>query len=61
MQHLGCYLEGHSMTLQQNRVQPMTSLFETGFYNFVTEMFTILRQCVARNIWVASLKVKVTA
>jgi hypothetical protein len=24
-------------------------------------MITILRQCVARNIWVATLKVKVTA
>jgi len=32
-QHLGRYLEGqgHSMTLQQNRVRPITSLFEVGF------------------------------
>jgi hypothetical protein len=52
LQHYGFYLEGqsHSMTLQQNRVQPITSLFEAGFYNYFTEMITILRQCVARNI-----------
>jgi len=32
-QDLGHYLEGqgHSMTLKQNRVQPITSLFEVGF------------------------------
>ena len=32
-QHLGCYLEGqgHSMTLQQNRVRPITLLFEVRF------------------------------
>jgi len=32
-QHCGRYLEGqgHSMTLQQNRVQPITSLFEVPF------------------------------
>jgi hypothetical protein len=44
----GRYLEGqgHSMTLQQNRVQPITSLFEVGFSNYFTEMITILRQCV---------------
>jgi len=32
-QHLGRYLEGqgHSMTLQQNRVRPITSLFEVDF------------------------------
>jgi len=31
-----CYLEGqgHSMTLQQNRVWPKTLLFEVGFYNY---------------------------
>jgi len=31
-QHLGRYLEGqgHSMTLQQNRVRPITSLLEVG-------------------------------
>ena len=34
VQHLGCYLEdqGHSMTLQQNRVWPKT-LFEVRYYN----------------------------
>jgi len=34
-QHLSRYLEGqgHSMTLQECRVQPITSLFEVGFYN----------------------------
>jgi len=33
VQHLGHFLEGqgHSMTLQQNRVLPITSLFEVGF------------------------------
>jgi hypothetical protein len=62
-QHLGGYLEGqgHSMTLQQYRVRPITLLFEVGFYNYFTEMITILRRCVTRNIWVATLKVKVTA
>jgi len=36
VQNLGCYLEGqgHSMTLQQNRVWPKTLLFEVGFYNY---------------------------
>ena len=35
-QHMGRYLEGqgHSMTLQQNCVRPITSLFEVGYYNF---------------------------
>jgi hypothetical protein len=49
-QHLGGYLEGqgHSMTLQQYRVRPITLLFEFRFYNYFTEMITILRQCVAR-------------
>jgi hypothetical protein len=53
-QHLGRYLEGqgHSMTLQQNRVRPITSLFEVRFCNYFTEMITILRQCVMHNIWV---------
>jgi len=38
MQHIDCYLEvqGHSMTLQQNRVQTITTLFEVGFYNYFT-------------------------
>ena len=58
-----CYLEGqgHSMTLQQNRVRPITWLFEVRFYNFHTEMITILRWRVGHNIWVATLKVKITA
>jgi len=61
-QNLGRYLEGqgHSMTLQQNRVRPITLIFEVGFRNYFTEMITILRRRVARNIWAASLKVKVT-
>jgi len=43
-QHLGRYLEGqsHSMTLQQKRVWTITLLFEVGFYNYLTEMITIL-------------------
>ena len=62
-QHLGPYLEGqgHSVTLQQNRVRPITLLFEAGIRKYFTEMNTMLRQHVARNIWVATLKVKVTA
>jgi len=62
-QHLGRYLEGqgHSMTLQKNRVRPITLLFEVGFRQYFTEMITILRRRVARNIWVPTLKVKVTA
>jgi len=35
--------QGHSMTLQQNRVQPITLLFKVGFRNYFTEMITILR------------------
>jgi len=59
---LGCFLEGqgHSMTLHQNRVRPITLLFEVGFQNYFTEMITVLRWRVARNIWVVTLKVKVT-
>jgi len=62
-QHLGHYLEGqgHSMTLQQNRVRPITLLFEVRFRNYFKEMITILGRRVARKIWVATLKVKVTA
>ena len=62
-QNLGCYHEGHghSMTLQQNCVRPITLLFEVGFYNYFTEMITILRWHVAHNIWVTTLKVNVTA
>jgi len=35
--------------------------FEVGFLNYFTEMITILKGYVARNIWVATLKVKDTA
>jgi len=61
-QHLGRYLEGqgHSMTLQQNRVRPITSFFEVRLKIYFTEMINILRRCVANNIWFATLKVKVT-
>jgi hypothetical protein len=61
--NLDRYLEGqyHSMTLQQNQVRPIISLFEVGFYNFFAKMITILRRRVARNILVATLKVKVAA
>jgi len=63
MQHLSRCLEGqgHSMTLKQNCVRPITFLFEVGFLNFFTEMIAILRQHVAHNFKVALLKVKVTA
>jgi len=62
-QHLGRFLEGqgHSMTLQQKRVWPITLLFKVGFYNYFTEMITILGWHVVHNILVATLKVKVTA
>ena len=42
------------------RVLPITSLFEVGFQNYFTEMTTMLRRRVTRNIWVSTLKVKVT-
>ena len=42
-------------------VRPFTWLFEVGFWNNFTEMTTMLRRRVARNIWVPTLKVKVTA
>jgi len=60
-QHLCSYLEGqgHSMTLQQKRVWSITLLLEVGFYNYFTEMITILRWRVAHNILVTTLKVKV--
>ena len=55
--------QGHSMFFQQNSFRPITLWFEVKFYNFLTGMITILRQCVACNIWVATctLKAKVTA
>jgi hypothetical protein len=48
--HLARYLEGQafSITLQRNRLQPITSLFEFGFYNNFTEMITILRRRIAQ-------------
>ena len=60
---LGRYLEGQgqNLTLQQNRVRPITWLFEVGFRNYFTEMITVLRRRVVHNIWVATLKNKVTA
>jgi len=62
-QHLGTYLEGqgHSTTLQQNLVRPITLLLEVRFRKYFTEMITTLTWRVARNIWVPTLKVKVTA
>jgi len=61
-QHLGRHLEGqgHSMTFQHNCVRPRTLLFLVLFKNYFTEMITMLRRCVAHNILVATLKVKVT-
>ena len=61
--YLGHYLEGqgHSMTLQQNRVRPITFLFKVYFKNYFKKMIAILRQRVARNIWAATFKVKVTS
>jgi len=53
--------QGHSMTMQHNRVWRITLLFKVGFRNYFTEMITILRRRVARNIWAATLKVKITA
>ena len=47
-QDLGRYLEGqgHNMTLQQKRVRLITLLFKVRFYNYLTEMITILRWVV---------------
>jgi len=47
VQHFGRYLEGQemitilsrSMTLQQKGVQPITLLFQVGFYNFLTKNY----------------------
>jgi hypothetical protein len=49
-----------SVRTSRIRVRPITLLFEVGFYIYFTEIITILRR-VASNIWVATLKVKVTA
>jgi len=50
-QDLGRYLEGqdHSLTLQQNRVRPITLLFEVGVYNYLTEMITIYWDDLSRT------------
>ena len=63
VQHLGRYLEGqgHSMTLKQKHVQPITLFFEVRFLNYFTEMIAMSRRRVTCNIWDATLKVKVTA
>ena len=50
-----------SPSVRPIRVRPITLLFEVGFQNYFTEMTTMLRRRVARNIWVPTLKVKVTA
>jgi len=49
------------MILQQNRVRPITLFFEIVFYKYFTEMITVLGWRVRQNIWVATLKVKITA
>ena len=56
--HLGQYLEGqgHSLTFQQNRVRPITFLFEVRLKNYFIQMITIFRRRVGHNIWVATLK-----
>ena len=43
--YLSRYLEGqcHSMTLKQNCVLSITLFFEVGFYNYFTEIITIVR------------------
>jgi len=48
-QYLGRYRkgQGHSKTLQPNRVRPITLLFELRFRNNFTGMITILRRRVA--------------
>jgi len=46
---------------QQISFWPITLWFEVKFYNYFTGMITILRPCVTCNIWVATLKAKVTA
>jgi len=48
-----------SPSVRPIRVRPITLLFEVGFRNYFTEMTTMLRRRVTRNIWVATLKVKV--
>ena len=61
-QHLGRYLEGqgHSVTFQQNNFRPITLWFEVEYYNYFTGIITILRQCVACNIWSPILQLLLT-
>jgi len=49
------------MTFWQNSFRPIPLWFEVEFYNYFTGIITILRQRVACNISVATLKAKVTA
>jgi len=51
-QHLGRYLEGqgHSMTLQQNRVRFITLLLEVSFYNYFTDDHHIEMTCRAQHL-----------
>ena len=43
VQHLGRYLEGqgHSLTLQQDRVRFITLLFDVGFYNYFRQTTSV--------------------
>jgi len=50
-----------SVRTSRIRVRPITLLVKVGFQNNFAEMITILGVCVARNIWVTTVKVKVTA
>ena len=50
-----------SPSVRPIRVRPITLLFEVVFRNVFTEMINTLARRVARNIWVPTLKVKVTA
>ena len=52
MHHLGRYLEGqgHSMTLQQNLVQPITSLFEVDFKLFHSNDHHNETSCHAQHV-----------
>ena len=62
-QHLGRYLEGQcdSMTLQQNRVWPITLLFEVSFLKLFHRDDHHIETPHRKQIWIATLKVKVTA
>ena len=51
-QHLGCYLkgQGHIMILQQNQVQPITSLFEVPFKLFHSNYHHIETPCCKQHL-----------